>query len=164
MRERMTNLTRLHLPNSGIDDACLQALVPGFCSNNNLERLNISDPITTVGLRSLSPFFFLQSDRCSLRYLNVSLRLGDEEAAALAGVLKGNKSLETLGLPHHHRNRNQRRNMTVTDAGWSEFSKLLFYVILLASTIPTYPITISRILVHPIIWMILLLMLPTFSR
>eukprot|EP00985_Skeletonema_marinoi_P022129 scaffold13937_cov146-Skeletonema_marinoi.AAC.7 len=112
---RISKLTNLYLPNSGIDDACLQALVPGLCNNNHLGQLFISDPITAVGLRSLSPF--LQSDRCSLRYLNVSLRLGDEEAAALAGVLKGNKSLETLGLPHHHRNRNQRRNMTVTDAG-----------------------------------------------
>ena len=118
---RISKLTNLYLPNSGIDDACLQALVPGLCNNNNLGQLFISDPITAVGLRSLSPF--LQSDRCSLRYLNVSLRLGDEEAAALAGVLKGNKSLATLGLPHHHGNRNQRRNMT--DAGWSEFSKLL---------------------------------------
>eukprot|EP00984_Skeletonema_dohrnii_P036008 scaffold36520_cov139-Skeletonema_dohrnii-CCMP3373.AAC.1 len=118
---RISNLQNLYLPYSGIDDACLQALVPGFCSNNNLGQLFISDPITAVGLRSLSPF--LQSDRCSLRYLSVSLRLGDEEAAALAGVLKGNKSLETLGLPHHHGNRNRRRNMT--DAGWSAFSKLL---------------------------------------
>uniref|UniRef100_A0A7S2P416 Uncharacterized protein n=1 Tax=Skeletonema marinoi TaxID=267567 RepID=A0A7S2P416_9STRA len=112
MRERMTNLTRLHLPNSGIDDACLQALVPGFCSSNNLEVMSISDPITAVGLRSLSPF--LQSDSCILGDLNIILRLGYAEAAALVDALKGNKSSSTVNL---------LRN--ATDAGWSEFSKLL---------------------------------------
>ena len=68
----------------------------------------------------MSPF--LQSDSCGLRYLCVSLRLGDEEAAALVDALKGNKSLKTLELPHHQ-DSNRRRNMK--DAGWSAFSRLL---------------------------------------
>eukprot|EP00984_Skeletonema_dohrnii_P001466 scaffold468_cov84-Skeletonema_dohrnii-CCMP3373.AAC.1 len=112
MRERMTNLTRLHLRGNAIDDACLQALVPGLCNSNNLEVFSISDPITAVGLRSLSPF--LQSDRCILGDLNIILRLGYAEAAALVDALKGNKSLSTVNLLRK-----------ATDAGWSEFSKLL---------------------------------------
>eukprot|EP00984_Skeletonema_dohrnii_P001471 scaffold469_cov138-Skeletonema_dohrnii-CCMP3373.AAC.5 len=112
LRDRMTNLTRLHIRGNAIDDACLQALVPGLCNSNNLEVMSISDPITAVGLRSLSPF--LQSDRCILGDLNIILRLGYAEAAALVDALKGNKSLSTVNLLRK-----------ATDAGWSEFSKLL---------------------------------------
>jgi len=120
LRERNSNLTSLFVLGNDIDDVGLQELVPGLCSNNNLRNLSISDPITAVGLRSLSPF--LQSDSCRLDYLCVEMRLGDEEATALTDALKGNKSLTMLLLPHHD-HENQRRNMT--DAGWSAFSKLL---------------------------------------
>jgi Ran GTPase-activating protein (RanGAP) involved in mRNA processing and transport len=117
MREELANLTKLHLDNNAIDDAGLQALIPGLCNNNNLEHLTISDQITAAGLRALSPF--LQSDSCSLIVLSVrDMRFGDEEAAALAGALTGNKSLQTMYLP-------DLGNRNITETGWSTFSKLL---------------------------------------
>ena len=119
MRCRSFNLIDLCLGND-IDDVGLQSLVPGLCNNHNLTYLSITGPITAVGLRSLANF--LQSDSCNLRSLCVSLRLGDEEATALADALKGNASLKTLVLPHHEHS-NRRRNMT--DVGWSAFSRLL---------------------------------------
>lgn len=115
LRERNSKLTSLYLSNNAIDDEGIHALVPDLCNSNNLQELSISDPITAMGLRSLSPF--LQSDGCRLRYLSGRLRLSNEEAAALADALKGNKSITTLNL------RGSQRNMTYTD--WSAFSKLL---------------------------------------
>mmetsp|Transcript_2010 Transcript_2010/g.3123 ORF Transcript_2010/g.3123 Transcript_2010/m.3123 type:complete len:505 (-) Transcript_2010:60-1574(-) len=118
---RMSNLKYLHLPNNSIDDAGLQALVPGLCNSSNLEQLSISDPITAVGLRYLSPF--LQSGSCRLRFLNIrSVRFGDAEAAALAYALSGNKSLTTFCLPNQEY---EDEECAITEAGWSAFSKLL---------------------------------------
>jgi hypothetical protein len=116
MREGISNLTHLYLSGNAIDDEGLQALVPGLCNNNNLEQFIISDQITAVGLRSLSPF--LQSDSCSLRYLSAGMSFGDEEATATADALTGNKSLQTLNLT-------STGNRNITETGWSAFSKLL---------------------------------------
>jgi hypothetical protein len=117
IREGISNLTHLTLLGDAISDVGLQALVPGLCNNNNLEHFTISDQITAAGFRALSPF--LQSDSCSLCRLSVrDMRFGDEEAAALAGALTGNISLETLNLPN-------LRNRNITETGWSAFSELL---------------------------------------
>ena len=68
----------------------------------------------------LSPY--LHSGSCSLNFLDVSYmeRFGDEEAAALAETLKGNKSLETLYLPYP-----EDEECEMAEAGWSAFSIIL---------------------------------------
>jgi hypothetical protein len=119
MRGKISNLRTLIVTGIAVGDAGLQALVPGLRNNKKLETFITPDQITAVGLRYLSPF--LHSSSCSLCFLNVKcMRLGDEEATALADALKGNKSLETLYLRYP-----EDEECEVTGAGWSTFSKLL---------------------------------------
>ncbi len=112
------NLQHLNLEDNSIDDRGLQGLVAGMVNCSNLLLLKVSGnrSITAAGLRSLSMHF--QSENCSLKELYLErMNIGDDGAAALADGLVGNKTLERLFFDVDV--------SSITEVGWSAFSKLL---------------------------------------
>jgi len=112
------SLQHLELVGSSIGDEELQTLSTGITTyfSGHLRVLNLSSnpSITADGLRSLSSL--LRSENCSLEELrldNHNLGMSDEKASALADVLVGNTSLETLVIND------------LTSSGWRTFEKLL---------------------------------------
>lgn len=112
------DLRNLNLGSNAIDDVGLKAIVDYLSRSTSIEKLTLSgnSSITVDGLRSLSTLF--QSDNCCLAELwLMSMKIGDEEAEALAEALVGNKTLTHLIFVPDDKD--------FTEAGWDEFSWLL---------------------------------------
>jgi Ran GTPase-activating protein (RanGAP) involved in mRNA processing and transport len=109
-------LKELNLSRTSIGDDGVRALVEGILHCSSLSELSLSgnESITALGVESLPELF--RSESCALTDLRFfGIRLGDDGAAALTDVLKGNHKLTTLMF-------DPRR---LTSVGWSAFSKLL---------------------------------------
>ena len=108
----------LDLSSSFVTDEGLQSFVEGIANCCNLTELNLSHNhlITANGLASLSSL--LQTKNCSLSILSLyGMNIGDDDAAALANGLIGNKSLIELGF--------SPTESGITARGWAAFSRLL---------------------------------------
>jgi hypothetical protein len=99
MREGISNLTKryVHLHNNAIDDAGLQAFIPGICNNNNLEKLLISDQITAAGLR-------LYRFSCNLTYEIWRRRSSSISWCIDRQQIIANTEFSKYGKPKHHSN------------------------------------------------------------
>ena len=110
-----------------IGDDALQYLVAAIERKATLEWLDVSHntSITVKGLSSFS--ILLQSERCSLKYLDLSdMHIGDDGAAALAEVLARNKSLKRLEFSEPlSMFRRVFPESGITATGWSAFARLL---------------------------------------
>ena len=119
------SLKELSLLNSIGDDA-LQCLVAVIAKSATLEWLDLSQntSITVKGLGSLS--ILLQSERCSLKNLDLrNMRIGDDGAELLAEALAGNKSLKRLAFSKSHSESGLFPGSGITATGWSAFTRLL---------------------------------------
>ena len=112
---KMTNMHTLHLCDSLTDEG-LQSFVEGmaYCCSLTKLYLTWNRSITANGLTYLSSLF--RAEHCSLSDLSLHhIYLGDDEAAALANGLIGNKSLTSLRFDAQ----------SITVRGWSAFRRLL---------------------------------------
>mmetsp|Transcript_535 Transcript_535/g.868 ORF Transcript_535/g.868 Transcript_535/m.868 type:complete len:519 (+) Transcript_535:129-1685(+) len=124
-----SQLTGLDIGGNNIDDEGVQVLAAELSKCTNIKNLDLSGnrAITAVGLGFISGL--LGAANCRIESINLSsMYIGDDVAEVLAAALVGNKYLVKLifSLDNAMGYENDEYvSASITDSGWSAFSKLL---------------------------------------
>lgn len=112
-----TELRSLDLRNNGIDDEGVKHLTLALAKNGTLQKLDLSHnaSITIRGWLAVSAL--LESPKSNLQELSLcNNEIDDEGAISFANALTNNCTLKALDL---------NSNYSITNKGWSAFSKIL---------------------------------------